>query len=191
MINKEITLWRQLVFQRQISWETLKNQSMIINAISRKLWILATSCNSLIVWHVAWQISKIGRAEFVLKCTSMVKNLSTFEFDISKWLVKRLVKLRIHRIHKQICYVWKLHSIESFHSITIFERLHAIIPARIIIHFPLHCILFNPNSPIKPTRLIYKLFGPLYIFIVSFIFSHTFKFLALLTYSVSFSYTCQ
>ena len=105
MINKEITLWRQLIFQIQNSWETLKNQSMNINEISRKLRIFETSCNSLIVWHVAWQIRKIGRDGFVPKCTRMVKNLSTLEFDISKWLVKRLVK--IHRIHKQICYVWK------------------------------------------------------------------------------------
>ena len=62
---------------------------------------------------------------------------------------------------------------ENLHSIAIFESLYAIIhffPARVIIHFPLHFILFNPNSPIKPTRLIYKIFGPLYIFIVNFIF---------------------
>ena len=62
---------------------------------------------------------------------------------------------------------------ENWHSIAIFESLYAIIhsfPARFIIHFPLHFTSYNPNSPIKPTRLIYKLFGPLYIFIVSVIF---------------------
>jgi hypothetical protein len=104
------------------------------------------------------------------------EKLSTLEFDISKWLVKRLVKLRIHKFTSRFAMFESLHSIESFHSITIFERLHAIIPARVIIHFPLHFtsyihyIFFNPNSPIKPTRLIYKIFGQLYIFIVSIIF---------------------
>jgi len=57
------------------------------NNISRNVQVLVTSCKGLMVWYVAWQIRKFEDLGDVLKCTRMVKYLSTLEFYVYRWLV--------------------------------------------------------------------------------------------------------
>ena len=69
-------------------------------------------------------------------------------------------------------------SLELRRRFSIFESFHAIVhfffqqESLSIFRYHIHFItfFFIPNPPIKPTKVIYKLFGPLHIFIVCFLF---------------------